>query len=63
MQRGRPFQGHKASRGQKHENTIDKATQRGKEKPGQDDVENSEHDERAVNAPCEVGHEIEGEEI
>jgi hypothetical protein len=63
MQRDRPFQGHKSPRGQKHENTIEKTTERGKEKPGQDDVKNSEHDERAVNASGEVDHEIESKEI
>jgi hypothetical protein len=63
MQRDRPFQGHKSSCSQKHENTIEKATERGKEKPGQDDVKNSENDERTVNASGEVDHEIESKEI
>jgi hypothetical protein len=63
MQRNRPFQGYKSSCGQKHEDTIEKTTERGKEKPGQDDVKYSEHEERTVNASGEVDHEIESKEI
>jgi hypothetical protein len=57
------FKPHQGGGSHKGTDTVQVAKQRGEQKTRNDDVEDHEHEQRAVNAPCEVDHRIERQEI